>query len=116
MSAADLRREARLAAAKERRAGWADRPVEAPYGPEVDITLEGIRVGDFVVVLPTQDRVRGVRCESRVVSVEHSWDTWKLGRSWVPSVAVTVAAGGRFSAPASFTVKVRRPLAAEVAS
>lgn len=77
-------REARRARAKAR---------AATFGPEVEVKISDVRVGDFLVVVPSQEGVQGCRAASIVTGVGHDWDTWYVrgygrSRTFVPSTTL----------------------------
>jgi hypothetical protein len=108
------RREARRARAKARAAAH-------PFGPEQDITIADLRVGDFLIVVPSQGGVRGARVGAVVTATRHSWDTWGQHTAGhrrkvpVPSTQIefgvhrTSAWTAGLDVPDTFRATVRRP-------
>lgn len=113
MSAAvhpELRRERRIAAAQAARR-------QAPhYGEPQQITLAELRSDDFLVVVPSQQGVRGLRYECVVGVTGTTLDEWgyRTGprRPLRPVEAVTITPLDprlpTSSYPAAFTATVRR--------
>lgn len=103
-------REARIAAA---RAARADAPT---YGEPESITLAELRPDDFLVVVPSQEGVRGIRYGCVVGTTATTLDHWgrrPFGRApLVPVEAVLITpADSRLATscyPADFTCTVRR--------
>jgi len=86
-------------------------------------TLADVQPGDFLVAVPTQERVAGADVRSTVLEVAPSW-RWEQytpapirgrrgRRQNVPGVKLTVAtpAGGSIDYPASFTCTMRKAVA-----
>jgi hypothetical protein len=101
--------EARADAIRARRAA-------RPTMPEVTVTAGEIRPGDFLVRIPSQSNVRGVRAETTVTAVTPD-DTWVergAGRSRFPIAAVrlTLARGADVSVPSAFPAVIRRAVTA----
>lgn len=74
-------------------------------------TIGELRVGDFIVVVPTQERMRGVKFDSGVKKVEPT--SFKRGRGAaaeiVPgSILTTHRTPQRYNFPNHFTCTVRR--------
>jgi hypothetical protein len=112
MPAADtLDREARRAAQRAARANW--KPTA-----ETTVTAADVTVGDFIVRVPSQNGVRGLKVESTVSAATPEWNTWRQGR--MPVEGRTFAfralanpiATPTFTVPASFKVVVRRTVEA----
>ena len=86
------------------------------FGPPEEITVGQLRVGDFVVEIPTQGGILGVKVNSAVTSTTVDYDRYKMSTGYRrPRVSVTsrrltfaaVPTGHYW--PDSFTCTVRRP-------
>jgi hypothetical protein len=93
-------REQRLAAMRARRDGWT---------PTVEQTIRvaDLRPGDWLVSVPTQERIRGLVANTTVAAVEHDISTWRVGRMPVSSRRITVGAVV-VNYPETFRCVVRR--------
>jgi hypothetical protein len=93
-------------------------PVVVPvYGDPQEISVGELRVGDFVVEIPTQGHVLGHRFMSAVTRAESRWDVYKMSTGYRrPKVSVTskfltfASHPHGYHYPDSFTVTVRRPI------
>jgi len=95
--------DARRAAIAARRANWT--PTTA-----VRIPVSDLRVGDFLVTIHGNADIRGCKVDSTVTATVPDWNTWKLGRHWVRSTIITVAADVLdLNVPDTLTATVRRP-------
>jgi len=85
------------------------------FGEPEQTTIRDLTIGDFVVVIPTQERLRGVRVNSAVQTITGRARGWRLGqgasRRVVPSRVLTFVSAGEVDRPSHFTVTVRRPIA-----
>lgn len=105
---AEEARAERIARMQARRAEWATYET-------IDTTVDQIQVGDFIVKIPTQSRVRGMIFETAVTEVRPDHETWVLRGAAHPRRGTPVEGRwittrhGTVSAPADFAVTVRRP-------
>lgn len=105
----EQRREARLA---RQLAARADRPTRV----DVTTTVGDLQVGDYLVVVPTQQGVRGVRFDTTVLAVTTDWETWTMrtgpGRrgnpGWPVEARKVKAHDSTWCWPADFTCTVQR--------
>jgi len=86
---------------------WASTPQTLP--------LSEIKPGDFVIEIPTQGGIRGVRVNSGLKTVTEDWETWRQSfgssrrrrYSNIRGLRIEFLSGGRVSYPADFTATVR---------
>lgn len=103
---AEAAREARIAAMRARRS-------ERPTWTTIETTVGNIQNGDFLVVIPTQEGIRGFRPESAIeVHPERRYDVYHYGagRYARPVESVTFAGGDIY--PAHFRCTIRRQVGA----
>lgn len=82
---------------------------EFNFGPEELTTIGELRVGDFIVVVPTQERVRGIKFDSGVKSIEpYSGQAARYKVKHPSMVVVTHRTAQGYIFPNHFTVRVRR--------
>jgi hypothetical protein len=89
------------------------------FGDAETITIADLRTDDFVLELPAQNGVRGAVVNSGIRELREDYSTWKVGRPrrrGIPVRSRVVAFKDRtlatLNVPATFTVTVRRPVAA----
>lgn len=90
---------------------------EVIFGEPIEVTVGDLVPGDFVVTIPAQSGVRGLRVSSGVKAIS---DPDLFGSSWgmsrgrgrrrlpVASRKITFLCGGTYEIPASFRVTARR--------
>jgi len=81
------------------------------------VTVSDLKPGDFVITIPTQNGVRGIRVNSGIRTVSDDWDTWTCSsgprRPRISQLSRELrfndAKLGSVNVPASFAVQARRP-------